>query len=121
MKKPNPDTLMKDIEETMKKERIKLRKECAAMQKENKRIKDFYYCLEGIKRSCEYLDLVYLKVFGKTDKQLRETYKIGDKDNLHSYFTLEEKKKVRSATEYVGSLINNWIFYDDIKRMLLQQ
>ena len=62
-----------------------------------------------------YTDLAYKVVFGKTSKQLRAEYGIGQKENLRDYFTAEENETVEKVERQISVLIDLGNDYQTIK------
>lgn len=65
-----------------------------------------------------YTDLAYKVVFGKTSKQLRGEYGIGQKENLRDYFTAEENEMVEKVERQISVLIDLGNDYKTIKLAL---
>lgn len=62
-----------------------------------------------------YTDLAYKVVFGKTSKQLRAEYGIGQKESLRDYFTAEENEAVEKVERQISVLIDLGNDYQTIK------
>lgn len=65
-----------------------------------------------------YTDLIYKSVFGKTAKQLRLDFNIGNKENIRDYLTEEELLLVQNAEMLVSSLVGYGWEYGEIKEFL---
>ncbi len=68
-----------------------------------------------------YTDLVYMVIFGKSAKQLREEYGIGKRDDLRDLFSQEELAKVKSVEMIVSGLVDCGWGYNEVKELVANQ
>lgn len=116
--KKNNESEMDIVEKILGNTAEKIKKETFLMAEENRKVEDFLYCLMGIKEDCEYTDMIYRCLFGKSAKQLREEFGIGKPDNLRNCFTKEELQAIGSKEMLVSSLIDCGWGYEQIKEFL---
>lgn len=106
------------IIEKLEKESEKIEHEIQDMRKENERVQDFLYYISGMKNECDYANLIYRTIFGKSVKELEEEFGIGKTDHLRDCFTAEELKSIQSKEMLVSSLIDCGWGYASIKAFL---
>lgn len=114
----NNESEMYIVEKILGNTAEKIKKETLLMAEENRKVEDFLYCLMGIKEDCEYTDMIYRCLFGKSAKQLREEFGIGKTDNLRDCLTKEELQAIGSKEMLVSSLIDCGWGYEQIKEFL---
>lgn len=107
------------IEKSGGKNLEQLKQEVKEIKLENKRQLEFFYCIFGMIADSEYSDLIYLSVFGKSAKQLREQFGISKDDNLRDRFTTEELAMVKNLELMASGLMSNGWGYEEIKEIIM--
>lgn len=105
----------------MQEEVKNIRKETSDMKEENKRVNDFIYCISGMKKECDYTNLIYRTLFNKTAKELEIEHGVKPKENLRDFFTGNELAQVQSTETLVSSLINCSWGYNEIKEFVQKE
>ena len=68
-----------------------------------------------------YTKLIYKTAFGKSLDELREQFKVKEKESVRDYLTAEQLKEIESLEMLVSSLIGLGMGYNEIKDFIGQR